>query len=545
MEIFITNEQHVLLLEHSYNFWLVSLSFLVATIGSGLALYVSTVAKGFENPRHKLLVELSGAGAFGLAVWSMHFIGMLAFHLCTSVTYDIKVTILSIIPVFMSAWIVLHWGLRENHTFKHLFFVGIVTGSGIGVMHYSGMMAMRMSALLRFNPVDFTASIVVAVVLSMVAMGSRNWLLTNKKLKPKYPDAICAIGMGAAISTMHYVGMHAARFVGSPETTSPIPATNWEFLTLLITTAVLSLLAIVSSGVLLSKLRGSLAAVKIYSLELEAIINNSTEAIITISSTGEIRKINQTFGTLFKYQNTKVAGEHLSTFLPQWALLLRQKTPQGAYETLGKKADGIEFPISVSLTRFGEGSQAIYVGFLTDLSEIKEIQKKLLHDANHDFLTGLYNRRFFEEQLSIEIKRCLRSSSPLALIMLDIDRFKRINDTYGHLSGDHVLALLASELSSQSRKGDVVARYGGEEFIILLANTPLDKAEQIAERLRAQIEKLELNEEDNTITFTVSLGIACLDHSAPRALPERLIGQADKAMYEAKESGRNCVKVYQ
>lgn len=158
-----------------------------------------------------------------------------------------------------------------------------------------------------------------------------------------------------------------------------------------------------------------------------------------------------------------------------------------------------------------------------------------------DPLTGLHNRRYFDEVLADEIQRGQRFNQPLSLILVDVDHFKRINDTYGHLLGDECLRLLAATLRQViSRATDMVARYGGEEFAVILAGTSAEEAAVVANRIREAIEKLQFIHAGKRIALSASLGVAGripLQHESSA----RLIAAADEALYQAKENGRNRV----
>jgi diguanylate cyclase (GGDEF)-like protein len=162
----------------------------------------------------------------------------------------------------------------------------------------------------------------------------------------------------------------------------------------------------------------------------------------------------------------------------------------------------------------------------------------VLRVAIRDELTGLHNRRYFNERLLDEIDRSKRYGNPLTLVMGDIDHFKKVNDTYGHPVGDIVLAWLGGLLSSKLRSSDVVARYGGEEFAILLINTTKEQAFDIVEGLRQTIEESTLPQEP-FIKATSSFGIASIGEDATSF--EGLVDKADKALYYAKAQGRNKV----
>lgn len=174
-----------------------------------------------------------------------------------------------------------------------------------------------------------------------------------------------------------------------------------------------------------------------------------------------------------------------------------------------------------------------------------------LEEANQDLkllsitdgLTGTYNRMYFDRQYLVEWQRSRREQSPLSLILVDIDHFKCLNDGYGHIAGDHGLKAIAQHLQSNfKRASDIVCRYGGEEFVILLPNTDVDQAVIAAQRLREQIAGTPLHFQEQTIPYTVSIGVGGLVPT-PQLQPIDLLSAVDKALYKVKNSGRNNVMV--
>jgi diguanylate cyclase (GGDEF)-like protein len=166
------------------------------------------------------------------------------------------------------------------------------------------------------------------------------------------------------------------------------------------------------------------------------------------------------------------------------------------------------------------------------------LMDRLRSAALHDGLTGLFNRRFLRESLPQLQASSSRRGAPLCLIMLDLDHFKRVNDTYGHLVGDRTLRAVSEALRESSRRADLIARYGGEEFAVLCPDTDCETGLHVAERLRAAVEALDETVLGHPGPQTISLGVAVQtrDHELT---PEQLIDQADVAMYEAKHRGRN------
>ena len=180
---------------------------------------------------------------------------------------------------------------------------------------------------------------------------------------------------------------------------------------------------------------------------------------------------------------------------------------------------------------------------------VKQLQDELVAKnaalerlATTDFLTGLRTRRIGEELLAVELERARRHGEPLALLMADLDHFKALNDRHGHLAGDAVLRGVSQLLQGELRATDVAARYGGEEILVILPHTPLDGAEALAERWRLRVEREAFRlESGRGLYATVSIGVAGC--GPDRASPEQLIGAADRALYVAKQRGRNRVAI--
>ena len=176
------------------------------------------------------------------------------------------------------------------------------------------------------------------------------------------------------------------------------------------------------------------------------------------------------------------------------------------------------------------------------LIEIGLLQSKLREQAIRDPLTNLFNRRYLEETLDRELSRAGRENYPICIIMMDIDHFKRVNDTYGHEAGDLVLKAISEALSEHSRRGDFACRYGGEEFVVVMPNINLETAYERAENLRQSLNLLRVPYEYYSLSVTISMGIA----SYPEHGQERtsLLRAADQAMYAAKEAGRDHILSY-
>ncbi len=163
--------------------------------------------------------------------------------------------------------------------------------------------------------------------------------------------------------------------------------------------------------------------------------------------------------------------------------------------------------------------------------------------AIYDTLTSLYNRRYFEERLGVEAQKSFYSGTPLSLVMVDIDLFKKVNDTFGHTEGDQILCKISSLLKTSVRKKDTVARYGGEEFILILPEAGLEESFVIAERIRRLVEDTPFEVGGAQVNLTISMGISNFPSHRAKS-KEELVKMADQALYDAKRGGRNKVCIY-
>lgn len=174
--------------------------------------------------------------------------------------------------------------------------------------------------------------------------------------------------------------------------------------------------------------------------------------------------------------------------------------------------------------------------------DLKRSNELLLELSNTDHLTGLFNRRFLMECLDKEVQRARRKDGLVAILMLDIDHFKRINDTYGHLQGDVVLQKVALHIQKELRSYDIAARYGGEEFVTILPDTTLKEAFNVADRIRLSVQSMRFAGDLSNERVTVSLGVAVFPAPGLNDI-DSLLRAADDALYHAKERGRNRVVV--
>ncbi|MHC3994840.1 GGDEF domain-containing protein [Thiomicrolovo sp. ZZH C-3] len=278
---------------------------------------------------------------------------------------------------------------------------------------------------------------------------------------------------------------------------------------------------------------------------LSAVVEESMDGISLVDDEGHYIMVNNAYTQLVGYTKEELSRMHVYDLLPQ------EQTPDmfpkitetrqaSRREIQMRRKDGSVFLAEVSASPIIIGEAERMLGIVRDVTEYRRMERALEYSARHDALTGLYNRHVLEKQLQTEVGRAERYEHPLSLFMLDIDHFKKINDTYGHHVGDMALRKVAGVLKHTVRQTDFAARYGGEEFVIILPETTHEKAMELAERLRSEIAaEPYMTSAEGSFSLTVSLGVSSL--SAHIDTDAKLLEAADAAMYVAKKTGRNRV----
>lgn len=286
------------------------------------------------------------------------------------------------------------------------------------------------------------------------------------------------------------------------------------------------------------------------------IIEHCADAVVILNADRRIAYLNKSAERMFGRAAATVVGKSLEILIPETARerhRVHVRRFQEADERskfmdsrgidiLALRADGSEFPVSVSILKSGAGADRRLVAIVRDISAQKQLEQRLSKLASTDPLTGLLNRRAFLRRLDEECARSQRYGNPMVLAMIDIDHFKHVNDSFGHLAGDHAIRHVVDTVAGGLRVPDVLARWGGEEFALILPETDGKAASTTAERLRQSVEDAPLVDEPvlvDDIRLTVSIGLA--DFRVGRDAIEDLIGRADRALYAAKEAGRNRV----
>jgi diguanylate cyclase (GGDEF)-like protein/PAS domain S-box-containing protein len=287
------------------------------------------------------------------------------------------------------------------------------------------------------------------------------------------------------------------------------------------------------------------------------IVERIEDGVVAIDGHHNIILFNEGAQRIFGYTQDDVMGHHLNILVPerfhlQHDVMIEEFGASGkdtktivqrTRQLYGRRKDGSEFAASLSIMKVGGGGfPQGYAAIVRDISENKKTEDELLRLAATDPLTGAFNRREFTALADQESQRANRYNHPLSIMMLDLDHFKRLNDTYGHAAGDKALQRFTTLCCNALRTVDIFGRWGGEEFVTLLPETDAEGAVIIAERLRKLVSQSILVYNDQKVSFTASIGIA--QYRSGEVTVEGPLSRADSAVYDAKKAGRNRISVY-
>lgn len=287
------------------------------------------------------------------------------------------------------------------------------------------------------------------------------------------------------------------------------------------------------------------------------LLENMIEGVLVLDNEQRIADINSAAMRFLALSADSCIGEDAPALLGSWPPLLQycnsQTETRGEIHVLGRHLDVRAVPLHEnSRRRCGlllvlrdisthtmaeEALRDANARLQAHVAEIEALQVKLREQAIRDSLTGLFNRRYLEETLQREIAQASRSGRPLAIVMIDIDQFKEVNDAHGHSAGDAALQALGALLAANTRGGDVACRYGGEEFVLALPGATLEVARERADRLRLTVEALRVEHAGAILSMTISAGIAAYPLHGERV--DQVLDSADQALYQAKNGGRN------
>lgn len=280
------------------------------------------------------------------------------------------------------------------------------------------------------------------------------------------------------------------------------------------------------------------------------VFRNAAAGIVLLDKEGFYRHVNFTFSAMVGYSEEELRTmtfnditypEDLETSIKQCKEVWEGKYTRRTFEKRYICKNGDIFWAEINLSPICDSSNKItdVIVVVIDITMRKKLEEELTKRATTDFLTGLDNRLAFMQKAEEEFKRAARYKSNFALLMIDVDKFKEVNDTYGHIVGDRVLKNVAQVCKKALRESDIIGRIGGEEFAVLLLESNLNTALVAAQRIREKVQDLVIESDEEKIQVTISIGIGIMENG-DRSFDE-VFKRADDALYEAKRTGRNRI----
>ncbi|MFP3340965.1 EAL domain-containing protein [Halomonas sp. SIMBA_159] len=467
---------------------LVILSWLVALAASYASLEIIRLVSSTSSSLWRRTWLTAGASVMGAGVWSMHFVGMHAYRLDFHVSHGHLLTLLSVLPAIAGSLVAMTLLCREPLSHRTLFLAGSSLGLGIGMMHYGGMAAMHMPATLYYALDLFLASLVVAVGLGVLsAYAYRLCRMENGKAHYQRYTFISALCISLAVSGMHYVAMQAAWFVPMDNAVdhARMEASNWLIYVIsgaAVFAALLTLLAIkIQRRLQDSERHGHMTQRRL--LEVIAALQ---DGVVLFDDSARIRLCNNAFEQLTGMTHVQLMDADI-TQVP-YAKDSQALTPtihrallsQGEWSGMvtALRTNGDEYPawLSISRVNYAHSKDRDYVALLSDRTDEQNAQQRIRYLAYHDMLTGLPNRLALQEYLTTHLKDSRHKGHYSVLALLDVNRFKVLNDSMGQDIGDELLRQLGSRLQ-QAGKQVIAARLDGNEFALCLTLTATDQTE--------------------------------------------------------------------
>ena len=368
---------------------LVVLSVVLAILASMMALHMAALARRASGTLPRQLALLTGAIALGGGIWAMHFIGMLAFALCARGRFDLGITLASMVPGVLASWVALRLLMRHTLGPWVLLGGGAVVGGGVGAMHYIGMAASELAPMMRYDPLGFATSLVVAVVLASLALWVRFGLQRHMRWKPWWASALAGSVMGMAIAGMHYMGMDALRFAGPMDMDYFDGAAQHRTLAFAVTAVTVFAGALVLAINVGLRYRQMLQEAQRSESRLHAVINTAIDGIVMINAQGIVQSYSAAAQRILGWTSEEVLGRNVNMLMPaphQAAHdgYLRHHLATGEARIIGTgrevdalRKDGTLVPIQLSVGRVQLPGPPLFVGFLSDISQRREIETSL------------------------------------------------------------------------------------------------------------------------------------------------------------------------
>ncbi|HEU0100550.1 MAG TPA: EAL domain-containing protein [Allosphingosinicella sp.] len=509
---------------------------LVLVAGTICLLAAFTAFSIFEQARRaeRRAWAWTGLAGFvaGTGIWATHFIAMLAYRPNLPIGYDLPLTLLSIAAAVLVTGAGWTAALRSGR-FGTLVAATMI-GAGIGTMHHIGMAAVKLPGRFAWDPTLVLVSLVLGIGLSAAA-------LAEHRRRPRSLPWRPALLFTLAICGLHFTAMAAASIHPDSRLAVPGAAIDGRLLTLAVVAMALVILAIGFMMVLFDRklARNAIEEAR----RLRTFADAAVEGLVVID--GErLVDANKSFLRLAGFETLGDAPERLSDLLIEVnlsALSMAPDAPPAECRLL--RADGESREVELLLRPLAWRGAELRILAVRDISERKEAAERIAHLAFHDALTGLPNRTVFADHLARTVAKADEGADPVAVLCVDLDGFKAVNDIYGHPAGDALLVAAAQRLRAAVRGHELVARLGGDEFAVVQSGGEQpDHAGLLAGRIvEALGEPFALG--PDTVRISASVGVALFPADA--ADPESLIKNADMALYRAKAEGRGTARFYE
>ncbi len=476
---------------------------------------------------------LASAITIGVAVWATHFIAMLAYAPGNGIGYHLGQTLLSLLVAVFGLGLAFAVAQHRRHAANHVA-GGVLAGLAIGGMHYLGMQAFEAAGAILWLPEMVAASIALGCVLAAAAL--RLGLAANTMRARLAGTTLLTL----AICSLHFTGMAAMillRDPGSAVAEGAIPA---AWLAIGVGFGCVLVLLLSLAGVALDR-----RDMQRQGEEMQRMRHLADAAVegLLVCQGDVIVTANSSFAAIIGHESATLVGRRLQDMLPDAALVAALLQQEGALEGMLVAADGSRIPVELVSRGISYGGKPHRIIACRDLRDRQQAEERIRFLAHHDPLTELPNRASFNDQLDRAIALRSRTAQPFAVLALDLDRFKIVNDTLGHGIGDGLLRQVAERLRGALRQGDMVARLGGDEFAVLQleAHQP-DAAVALADRLVQQL-SLPYAVDGHAIDIGTSIGIALFPGDGGEAAT--LLRNADLALYRAKVDGRGTHRCFE
>ena len=514
---------------------------------------VTLMAEAAQAERRALSPWLAAAAAvFGCSVWSLHFVAMLAFLPGGQAAYDLQPTAASIAIAVAGALVALLIWSRARHFPLGVVAAGLALAAAIAGMHYAGVSAMAASNLLMFEGAYVYGSLGLCAILAVTAL-ARAGDLTGLGRRIEV-----TLWLVLAICGLHFTGMTALTV--APAAPREDGGAVLGSMQLGLAVGLVSLV-VLAAGLAALLMQRHLMRRRMDELSRMRLLGNLAHEVLFIHRGGRVVEINQAGLRLFEATTQEIVGRPVldlfaEAHAPAVMRLSRCRPEDLRPEELEiRTASGTLVPVELScrpIEYLGRPATAVA---LRDLSQRRRDEARIRHLALHDALTDLPNRTLLEERLGLALETAAENGSSVALVYLDLDRFKPVNDFHGHAAGDALLVQAAKRMLAELRPTDTLARIGGDEFVVVLAHTrTLAQVAETAERLVAALSRpfqIEGRTEGRTkgqsaglrIEIGASAGIAVYPSDGSTA--DSLKRAADTALYRVKDEGRGTVRFFE